>query len=306
MNILIAGASGFIGHALVNALQKKHNLTVLGRDEAKLASLFPSINKISWDNLSSLNANTIDAIINLCGHNIAASRWNESVKAKIINSRIVPAASLINWALEQSAKPHFYNASAIGIYGMQAINDEAVFDEDSYIDYQQPRDYMSEIGIRWEEALKPAIDAGLPVTITRFGVVLQKNNGMLQKLKPAFYAGLGSVMGHGKQVISWVQIEDVIEAYQFLLDNPNLTGVFNLTSPNPVTQAKFAKILAKAMHRPLLLKTPAFVIKALFGEMGECLILNGQRVKPKRLIENGFSFKFATLDSALAHEFIRQ
>ncbi|MDP1602562.1 MAG: TIGR01777 family oxidoreductase [Legionella sp.] len=304
MNILIAGASGFIGQALVSALQKSHRLTVLGRDEEKLASLFPpAIQRVSWDNLSSLNANDINAVINLCGHNIAASRWNENIKEKIINSRIVPATTLINWALAQSAKPHFYNASAIGIYGMQEVNDEEIYAEDSYINYQKPRDFMSEIGIRWEEALKPAITAGLPVTITRFGVVLQKNDGMLKKLKPSFYAGLGSVMGHGKQTISWIQIDDLIEAYQFLLNNPKLTGVFNLTSPNPVTQAQFAKSLAKAMHRPLLLKTPAIVIRALFGEMGEDLILNGQRVVPKRLVENGFSFKFATLDSALTHEF---
>jgi uncharacterized protein len=303
MNILIAGASGFIGQALINALQS-HRLTVLGRDLSILEKVFPNeINKISWDNLSSLNAKDFDVIINLCGHNVAASRWNEKVKEKIIRSRTAPATTLINWALEQSAKPHFYNASAVGIYGMQELTDSKTYDEDSDINLQNPCDFMSETGVRWEEAMQPAITAGLPVTITRFGVVLQKNNGMLKKLRPAFYAGLGSVLGEGKQVISWVHIDDVVQAYQFLLSNQELTGVFNLTSPAPVTQAEFAKSLAKAMHRPLLLKTPAFVVRTLFGEMGECLILNGQRVVPKRLIENGFSFKYPTLDKALAQEF---
>lgn len=304
MNILIAGASGFIGQALVHSLQAHHDLTVLGRDESKLQKIFgTSIKTTTWDMLDSLAANEYQVVINLCGHNIAASRWNDDVKARLIESRVQTNATLISWILKQSATPHFYSASAIGIYGLQSISDQSAFDEDSPVDNQPPKDFLNEIGIRWENALKPAIEAGVPVTITRFGVVLQKKQGMLKKMVPAFYLGLGSIIGDGRQIISWVHIDDVTRAYQFLLNNPELTGSFNLTSPNPVSQAEFAKILASTLRRPLFLKTPAFIIRALFGEMGECLLLNGQRVKPKRLTEQGYHFKYATLETALEHEY---
>lgn len=304
MNILIAGASGFIGQYLVHSLQAHNHITVLGRDENKLQKMFgASVKVINWNQLDALSAHDYQAVINLCGHNIAASRWSDDVKAKLIESRVQTGATLINWLLKQGAAPHFYSASAIGIYGMQSLSDQNAFDENSPVDVHPPKDFLNEIGMRWENALQPAIEAGIPVTITRFGVVLKKGQGMLKKMTPAFYFGLGSVIGDGRQVLSWVHIEDIVRAYQFLLNTPELTGAFNLTSPHPVSQAEFATILAKTMHRPLLLKTPAFLIRTLFGEMGDCLLLNGQRVVPKRLTEKGYQFKYTTLEAALEHEF---
>lgn len=304
MNILIAGASGFIGYSLIQSLKEHHQITVLGRDETKLRKLFAASAKIvTWNQLDSLAASDYQAIINLCGHNIAASRWNEEVKSQIIQSRVHTNSMLINWIIKQSARPHFYSASAIGIYGLQDNSDQNVFDEHSPVNFHPPHDFLNETGMQWENALQPAYQAGIPVTITRFGVVLKKGEGMLKKMAPAFYLGLGSVAGDGQQVISWVHIDDVVRAYQFLLNTPELTGCFNLTSPQPVSQAEFAKILAKAMHRPLMFKTPAFVIRALFGEMGECLLLRGQKVIPERLTNEGFRFKYSNLEAALEHEF---
>jgi uncharacterized protein (TIGR01777 family) len=205
--------------------------------------------------------------------------------------------------IKQQAKPHFICANAVGIYGNQDNGDDTVLDEESPIDVEHPRDFMSEIGVRWQQALQPAIDYGLKVTTTRFGVVIGKGEGILKKLTPSFYMGLGSILGDGNQMMSWVHIDDVVGAILFLLNHPDLTGPFNLTSPHPVTQAEFAKVLATTMHRPLLLKMPAFMVRVLFGEMGDCLLLKGQRVVPNRLIKLGYEFQYPNLVDALRHEY---
>ena len=304
MNLLIAGASGFIGKRLVTALQSDHNVTVLGRDTANLHRYFTQpIPTVTWDDLPNLNAKTYDSIINLCGYNISASRWSHRVKEQIIRSRVTTTSALVDWAMKQEAKPHFICANAVGIYGMQDNADDASFDEDSPIDFQHPRDFMSEIGIRWQQALQPAIDYGMNVTVTRFGVVLGKEDGILKKLLPSFIMGCGSILGDGRQMMSWVHIDDVVGAIVFLLNKPDVNGVFNLTSPLPVSQAEFARVLAMVMHRPLFFKIPAVVIRMLFGEMGDCLLLRGQRVVPKRLIMLGYEFRYPNLVDALHHEY---
>lgn len=304
MNILIAGASGFIGHELVHALKHVHQITVLGRNKSILLREYPqNINCCSWEELSTLNANQFDAVINLCGLNIAASRWNENIKKQLIDSRVNTCNILTNWMIKSQAKPHFICANAVGIYGLQQNNDPSSFDENSPIDFSHPHDFLSEVGTKWQMALQPAIDYGIPVTSTRFGVVLKKGQGMLKKLFLSFYFGLGSIIGNGSQYISWVHIDDVVGGIQFILNNPALTGAFNLTSPNPVSQAEFAHELATCLKRPLFLKMPAFLIRLLFGEMGDCLLLKGQRVLPKRICDAGYSFKFPKLSKALRHEF---
>lgn len=304
MNILIAGASGFIGNALVHALRNTHHVTVLGRDTKRLDQQFPqNIARITWEQLSRLDAAKIDIIINLCGYNIGASRWSKAVKNNIISSRVETNLMLTHWAMKQNAKPRFFSANAVGIYGLQENGDLNTFDEDSAIDLEHPHDFLSEVGIRWQEALQPAVDYGMSVTSTRFGVVLKHDEGMLKKLAWSFKLGLGAIIGDGTQMLSWVHITDVINAFLFLIDHPELTGPFNVTSPCPVSQKAFSQALAKVMHRPLLLKMPAWVIHLLFGEMGECLLLKGQRVQPKRLLAAGFEFRYPHLIEALQHEF---
>ena len=304
MKILVAGASGFIGRHLVQALEGQHELTVLGRNRTLLQNCYPQNIKIcTWESLSDLDARSYDVIINLCGNSIGALRWNDKIKRELIDSRVQTTTDLINWAIQQKARPHFYCANAIGIYGLQKNGDPRAFDEKSPIDLKHPQDFLSEISAHWQEALQPALDYGMDVTTTRFGVVLKKGEGMLKKLTPSYYFGLGSIIGDGKQIISWIHIDDLVSAFLFLLNNNKLTGAFNLTAPIPVSQAQFARTLAKAMHRPLLLKTPAFIIQKLFGEMGECLLLKGQRVVPKRLVEEGYQFRYPELSTALNHEF---
>ena len=181
MNILIAGASGFIGHELVHALCDEHQITALGRNKSILTREFPkNIACCSWEELPNLDANQFDAVINLCGLNIAESRWNDKIKKELIDSRVNTCNTLINWIIKHQAKPHFICANAVGIYGLQDKDDKRTFDENTLIDFVNPRDFLSEIGIKWQMALQPAIDYGMPVTSTRFGVVLKKGQGMLK------------------------------------------------------------------------------------------------------------------------------
>ena len=304
MNILLAGASGFVGHELIRALKLNHHVTALGRKKAGLLrDVSDNVTCCTWDELSHLNANDYDAVINLCGYNISASRWTDQVKKQLIDSRVKTSETLIQWAISHQAKPHFLCANAVGIYGLQDNGSPVAFDENTPVDIEHPRDFLSEIGIRWQEALQPALDYGMPVTTLRFGVVLKKNGGMLKKLIPSFYLCLGSIVGDGRQMISWVHMDDIVGAIIFLLNKPELTGAVNITSPNPVSQTQFAHALAASMHRPLLLTMPAFLIRALFGEMGDCLLLKGQRVLPKRLIDAGYEFHHPQLAEALQHEF---
>ena len=304
MKILIAGGSGFLGKALTQAWQHTHEITIIGRNKTKLMLEFASpIATATWEELEALNAQDFDVVINLSGYNIGAARWNPKLKQKIIDSRVQTTQVLSQWMISQQAKPHFISANAVGIYGLQANGDPTVCDDDTLIDMTHPSDFMSEIGVRWQAALQPAIDAGIPVTVSRFGVVLQKKEGMLKKLVPSFYLGLGSVIGDGSQIISWIHIDDLVGALTFLVQNPTILGPVNLCSPQPVSQAQFAKTLATTLHRPLFLKLPETMVRLLFGEMGECLLLKGQRVLPKRLLIAGYEFRYPSIASALQYEF---
>lgn len=308
MDILIAGASGFIGSALVKALEvTPHRVTVLGRSLSQLRSKFPlTVKQIDWDNLNSLNANNFDVVINLCGSNIGEKRWNESVKKQLMTSRITTNQRLIQWVINNHAKPHYLCANAVGIYGLQDKDDLASFDEDTVIDLECADNLLSQIGTVWQQSLQPAIDKEIPVTSMRFGVVLERGLGMMKKLETSFYLGLGAVIGDGRQTISWVHIDDVINAILFLLAHPMMTGAVNITSPFPVNQRVFAQQFARVIHRPMIFKIPDFVIRLLFGEMGECLLLQGQRVIPKRLLEAGYCFSYPDLNKALENLYPRK
>lgn len=311
MNILIAGASGFIGKQLVNKLSKGNKLTVLGRDAKKLRDTFlTDINILTWDNLATSNPNKFDLIINLSGSNIGDRRWNSKIKKELIESRTNSNHQLITWLMHNNAKPRLFCANAVGIYGAYET-DKLTFTEESIIpeDFgnvaNKPNDFLQNIGIQWQSSLQPAIDNGLKVTILRFGVVLKRGEGMLKKIELPYRLGLGSVLGTGKQILSWVYYKDLINAIDFLMKHEEIVGPVNITSPNPISQQEFAQIFSKTLHRPLLFKTPNFVVKLLFGEMGTELLLKGQKVLPKRLEEVGFKFSYANIADALCEEFAK-
>ncbi|RUR07427.1 TIGR01777 family oxidoreductase [Legionella sp. km772] len=302
MNILIAGASGFIGTLLVKQLSPMHQISVLGRNLAKLEHIFPkNIHKITWDSLKEHDAAPYDLLINLSGSSIGAKRWREKIKHELIESRTLTNKRLTEWLIAYHAKPRFFCANAIGIYGAQVLSTGA-FDEDTPIP-QQAQDFLQHIGLAWEQSLKPALDAGIFVTTLRFGVVLKKREGMLKKLELPFGLGLGSIIGSGNQTLSWVHYEDLINAVNFLINQPSLPSTINITSPSPVTQKEFATSLAAALNRPLFIKMPGWFVKILFGEMGNYLLLQGQKVLPKRLTELGFQFTYPNIVNALNHEY---
>lgn len=304
MNILIAGASGFIGSELANHLSQNHKITVLGRTLGKLESFSKSISRLTWDNLTRHDGKQYELIINLSGSSIGAKRWSSKVKKELIESRTETNRQLIDWLIHHQAKPRFFCANAIGIYGAQESNKDS-FDEE----YPLPEvsdDFLQHIGLLWEQSLSAAIAAGIAVTTLRFGVVLKQGKGMLKKLELPFRLGLGSVLGSGQQVLSWIYYKDLISAIDFLITHQEVTGPVNITSPYPIIQQEFAQALAKALRRPLFLKTPGLVISALFGEMGDYLLLKGQRVLPKRLNELGFKFLYPKIESVLLEEFHKE
>jgi uncharacterized protein (TIGR01777 family) len=303
MNILIAGASGFVGRVLINDLSCNHKITVLGRHLDKLESIFAEdINKLTWSNLNNHDATQYELIINLSGANISAHRWSSAVKKELIESRTQSNQQLINWLIGQNGKPRIFCANAIGIYGAKESSNHSL-DEDTSLPQSSSDDFLQHIGLVWEQSLNSAIDADIPVTTLRFGVVLKQGSGMLKKLELPFRLGLGSILGSGQQMLSWVHYKDLIGAINFLIAHPDITGAVNITTPYPVTQKQFATELAKILKRPLFIKMPGWLVKVLFGEMGDYLLLKGQNVLPTRLTKRGYKFLYAHLDTALYAEY---
>lgn len=308
MRIIIGGGTGFIGRSLVDALLNNGNdVTVVGRDTNKINKSFPErVNAIEWKHLSSLNPEDFDAIINLTGSNIAEKRWSDAVKAELLSSRIDSVTHFINWCKKSKGrKPHLYNASAIGYYGLlSAVPEKKLFDtETTETNARNDNSFCRQLVLKWEAAAQGATNEGIPLTIMRFGVVLKRGEGMLKKLELPTKFGMGAVLGSGLQPISWISADDLIHAILFLLARPDITGAINLVAPEVVSQQTFNSSLASTLHRPALLWMPAWFVKLMFGEMGQELLLSGQAVAPARLLDQKFEFKFATLADALKNEF---
>jgi uncharacterized protein (TIGR01777 family) len=288
MNMLITGGTGFIGSELTNFfLQQEHNITVLSRNTLNLPNvrIIKSIKQINSDE-------KIDVIINLAGAPIN-KRWSSSYKKLLINSRLEVTKNLILLIRSLKTKPNlFISASAIGYYGAQ--NNKYIDENSSYIN-----DFIHELCDLWELEAGKAEKLGVRTCITRLGVVLGKNGGALKEMLPIFKLGLGGKIGSGKQFFSWIHLSDVISAFNFLINDKKQKGIFNITSPDPVTNYKFTKTLGKILNRPTIFAVPAFAIKIMFGEMGEKLLSNGVAVYPKKLLDNGYKFQFKMLESAL-------
>jgi uncharacterized protein (TIGR01777 family) len=290
MNYLITGGTGFIGSELVKKLvQKGDAVTVLTR---KKNQKNPSVRFIN--NFSEIDQNEkIDCIINLAGEPIAAKKWSRKQKEILLSSRLDVTKKIIELIAKLNHKPSvLISASAIGFYGSNA---DEILDEKS----PQKVEFTNHLCNAWEAQALQAQGLGVRTCIIRLGVVLEKNGGALAKMLPAFKFGLGGKIASGKQFMSWVHREDVLSAIDFLINNGKLSGVFNVTAPNPVTNAEFTQTLAKTLRRPAFFDMPHFVVKMLFGEMGEVLLASGQRVVPKNLLDAGFNFRFEKLEKAL-------
>jgi uncharacterized protein (TIGR01777 family) len=298
MNILIAGGTGFIGEALIaHLLSSSENfyaITLLTRNTNKAQAVFKKydllkLRYLTWQELENKPDDIVniiagfDVIINLCGMSIGEQRWTEAVKNQIIDSRVKPTQLLAKACADVAMQYHkiigLYNASAVGIYS--SIHPQKIYTEDSYIN--NPVDFLSTVGFAWERAALEAVNHNVRVVYLRFGVVLARHGGALKKMLLPFKLGLGSVIGNGQQPFPWIYLEDLVRAIEQLILNTKIHGPINLVAPELVTQQQFAHKLAKSLHRPCFMRLPEFVVKMLFGEMGQELLLGGQKVKSYKL-----------------------
>lgn len=308
MHRIIAGATGLIGgHLVQHWLQQKHKVTVIGRTKEHIRRVFgETVRAVTWDEVTSDLLRDADAVINLAGANIGDKRWSDLRKQEIMDSRVEATERLAKALATLGAKsPPLLNASAIGIYGLQKQLPKALpaaVDENTALSCDAPPDFLAAIGCAWEKATEAAKEHGVRVIHLRFGVVLAESGGALPKLITPFKFYLGGVIGTGRQPFSWVAIEDVVRAIDFLLSKRTAAGAFNIVAPHAVTEAELAKTIGHVLNRPVWLTTPSFALKIIFGEeMAQDLLLEGQHVYPKRLIDSGFQFAYPDIESALRH-----
>lgn len=302
MRILIAGGTGLIGRALVSHLQRQqHTVTVLGRSKPRIKRIFPQdIILCSWDELSIETIEAHDLIINLCGANIGAQRWSAKRKEILVSSRIQPSIRLTSLCAQSHNKPALFNASAIGIYPSQTVLGAPCTEETPLPDHPEGSPFLARLAKQWESTTLVAQEAGVRVVLMRFGVVLSPDGGILKELKLPYQLGLGGPIGSGRQPFTWIAITDLVNAIDFLIAHPEITGPVNIVAPTPAPQKEFAKLYANTLNRAAFFPNFAWVIQRVFGQMGQELLLNGQNVTPKRLLESGFHFQYPNLKQALA------
>ena len=293
MRIAISGASGFIGSELVPALEAGgHDVVRLVRRQPegpKELQWDPAVGTIDADGLAG-----VGAVVNLSGATIDR-RWTAGRKAEIRESRVGSTRLLAETIARLDPRPAvLVCAGGVGIYGNRG---EEILTEDSPLG----TGFLADVGTAWEEVAEPARAVGIRVVNFRQGIVLSRKGGALPRLLTPFKLGLGGRVGSGRQWWSWVSLDDLVEAYRFALERDDLSGRFNLTSPNPVTNVQLTKALGKALRRPTVFPLPAFAAKALFGEMASELLLAGQRALPAALLDARFTFAYPELDAALAH-----
>lgn len=304
MKIIVAGATGLIGEALVKRLIGKHELVVFTRNVPAAREKFKGagIHFADWHQPPSHLAALIDgseALINLAGAGIGDQRWSEKRKEAVLWSRVQTVEALHNLLKAAEIKlKTIIQASAVGYYGSDL---EAVFTEESEVG----TGFLAEVSYKWELAAAGMKDVTDRLVLIRSGVVLSTEGGALPKMALPFRLFGGGKIGHGKQWLSWIDIEDEVEAILFLLSQSSGMGVYNLVAPHPVRQSTFTKALGKAMHRPVWLPVPAFAIRLFFGEMGEEMLLKGTRALPQRLLNEGFKFHFENIEQSLQDKYKR-
>lgn len=303
MKILITGATGFVGKNLTQKLlEKGFEVNILTRDANRALTCFndKKVKAFVWKNTLELPPKEafdgINGVINLMGENIAAKRWSDDQKIKLIQSRVDATKNLVSQIDNCLGKEldFFISSSAIGYY---PSNTSSTLNEDS----NKGDGFLSQLCHDWENA-----SAGLQKTkrriIIRTGVVLESFDGALKKMLPPFKIGAGGPIGNGQQIMSWIHLNDLVKIFIKAIEDQNMNGTYNGVSPYPVSNLEFTKALGKALHRPAFIPVPPLALKLAFGEMSS-VILDSQTVVSKKLDEIGFKFDYPKIDQALNHIF---
>jgi uncharacterized protein len=292
MNILVTGATGFIGTELTSFLIKnKHRVLRLVRKAQA------GIGEIGWDPAAeTINTEALeglDAVVHLAGENIAGGRWTPERKQRIRESRI-QGTRLLSQSLARLFDPPkvFISVSAIGYYGNRGIEQ---LDEGS----NPGKGFLAELCNEWEAATTPAVIRGIRVAIPRIGMVLSTKGGALAQMLPVFRMGLGGRIGSGRQYMSWITLDDIVGIIDHSIRNELIQGPVNAVTPSPLTNQEFASTLGRVLSRPAFFALPAFAARLAFGEMADELLLSGAKVVPARLKETGYVYRFPELEGAL-------
>lgn len=289
--IAVAGASGLIGSALVRSL------TSDGHEVRRLVRHAPrGADEVRWDpeqgRVDAAGLAGCDVVVNLAGAGVGERRWSEAYKRRIHDSRVHGTAALAKAVASLDAPPRvFVNGSAMGFYGETG---ERVVDEGS----PAGSGFLPELCVEWEAAAAPAREAGVRTVLPRTGLVVARGGGAWGKLFPLFTAGLGGRMGDGRQYWSFIALHDEVAAIRHLIDRDDLSGPFNLTAPQPLTNREITEAMGRVLHRPTLFPVPARVLRTVLGEMAGD-VLGSARVVPKRLLESGFVFAFPGIEDAI-------
>ena len=293
--VLVSGSTGMIGLQLCAFLEAAgHDVYRLLRKQTKLPPDVNSDKIVIWDDISGNIINGemegFDTIIHLAGAGIGDKRWSKKRKKLIRDSRVIPTTNLANIIAKLDAPPSkLLCASAVGFYGNRGVE---VIDESS----KPSDDFLSTICQEWENSTKPASDSGVNVIHMRTGIVVSPFGGALAKLLLPAMMGAGGPVGGGKQMQSWISLDDEVYSIHHLMMEESCTGAYNLTAPNPVPQKQFMKVLGRVLKRPAFMPLPGFVLKMMYGEMGKKLVLEGQDVRPTRLLNSGYKFTHTELE----------
>ena len=291
MKVLVAGSSGLIGTVLVRRLLDD------GNEVLRLVRRTPAAaDEVRWEPAAcSIDASAlvgVEAVVHLGGASIAGKRWNEAYKREIRDSRVNSTLLMAETLAHLDPKPSvFLCASALGYYGIRA---DELLTEDS----PQGTGFLADVTAEWEAATSPASDADIRVCNMRIGVVLSKTGELPRSLLLPFRLGLGGKLGSGRQYMSWVHLDDVVDAFAYALKTPTLRGPLNVSAPNPATNAEFTRALAGVLSRPAFFTVPAFALRVIMGEAAE-FVLGSARLQPQRLTESGFEFNWESIEPAL-------
>jgi hypothetical protein len=258
----------------------------------------PGAAEIQWDPGGAIDGTKLsgaDAVVHLAGESVASGRWNEQRKARILNSRVQGTQTIAASIARANPRPRvLVTASANGIYGDTG---------DKVVTEAEPAGttFLAEVGRQWEQATRAASDAGIRTVMLRIGIVLSAQGGALARMLPPFRVGVGGRIGDGRQWMAWITVDDLIALFLHALKTESVRGAVNAVAPNPVTNADFTRALGAVLKRPTLFPVPAYVVRTVFGQMGEELLLSSNRAVPKAALASGFQFRYPEIRGALEH-----